>query len=297
MPLVKLSDGDIVCVTSKVVSKSEGRVSQGDRAAALSRETVRVVARRGPMSIVVNRLGLTMAAAGIDASNVEPGRIVLLPADPDGSARRLRTDLATRAGLNVGVLVTDTAGRPWREGQTDIAVGAAGVRVLDDHAGRMDPYGNLLSVTAPAVADELAGAAELASGKLSGRPFTIIRGQPDLVLPAGDHGPGAASLIRRAGTDLFGLGAREAVLAALTGVEPEAFGDPVGAADLAGVLRELTGIEPRQEGDGLAMEGLDERGRWLVGAAAHAHGWGVDIDSGHEVGLRPRHLEPPPSRP
>jgi coenzyme F420-0:L-glutamate ligase/coenzyme F420-1:gamma-L-glutamate ligase len=218
---------------------------------------------------------------------VEPGLVVLLPDDPDASARRLRADLATRTGRNVGVLVTDTAGRPWREGQTDIAVGAAGVVVLDDHVGRTDPYGNELMVTAPAVGDELAGAAELASGKLSGRPFTIIRGQHDLVLPVGEDGAGAASLIRQPGTDLFGLGAREAVLAALSGRDREAFGTPVDAAELAGVLHELTGIEPRHHGDGLAIQGLDERGRWLVETAAHAHGWVVDNDSAHGVGLRP----------
>ena len=119
---VDLEDGDVVLVTSKVVSKAEGQVSEGDRTAALAGETVRVVARRGPLSIVVNRQGLTMAAAGIDASNVEPGLIVLLPDDPDASARRLRSDLATLTGRNVGVLVTDTAGRPWREGQTDQAI-------------------------------------------------------------------------------------------------------------------------------------------------------------------------------
>ena len=132
-----------------------------------------------------------MAAAGVDASNVAPGHVVLLPEDPDASARALREGIAARAGVNVGVLVTDTAGRTWREGQTDLAVGAAGLRVLDDHAGRADGYGNELEVTAPAVADELAGAAELAAGKLGRRPFTVIRGRGDLVLPPGDHGPGA----------------------------------------------------------------------------------------------------------
>ena len=168
-----LADGDVVCVTSKVVSKAEGRVVTGDRAAAVAAETRRVVARRGPLSIVVNRLGLTMAAAGVDASNVEPGRVVLLPEDPDASARALREAVATRAGANVAVLVTDTAGRTWREGQTDIAVGAAGLQVLDDHAGRADGYGNELAVTAPAVADELAGAAELAAGQA--RPPALHR--------------------------------------------------------------------------------------------------------------------------
>ncbi len=160
-----LADGDIVCVTSKVVSKAEGRVVAGDRADAIRQETRRLVARRGDLSIVVNRLGLTMAAAGVDASNVEAGDVLLLPEDPDATARLLRSRIADRAGANVGVLVTDTAGRAWREGQTDIAIGAAGLLVLEDHAGRVDPYGNTLVVTAPAVADELAGAAELAAGQ------------------------------------------------------------------------------------------------------------------------------------
>jgi coenzyme F420-0:L-glutamate ligase / coenzyme F420-1:gamma-L-glutamate ligase len=139
LPLVEPADGDIVCVTSKAVSKAEGRVLAGDRADAVVRETVRLVARRGSLSIVVNRLGLTMAAAGVDASNVEPGHVVLLPEDPDASARVLRSAVAARTGANVGVLVTDTAGRAWREGQTDIAIGAAGVLVVDDHTGRTDP--------------------------------------------------------------------------------------------------------------------------------------------------------------
>ena len=240
-----LSDGDVVCVTSKVVSKAEGRVVSGDRAEAIVRETRRVVARRGPLTIVVNRLGLTMAAAGVDASNVEPGRVVLLPEDPDASARALRGAVAARAGVNVGVLVTDTAGRTWREGQTDLAVGAAGLVVLDDHAGRDDGYGNALEVTAPAVADELAGAAELAAGKLGRRPFTVIRGRSDLVLPAGDHGAGAVGLLRPEGADLFGLGAREAVLAALGTREDDrtAFGAPVATDTLAAILTELTGAD------------------------------------------------------
>ena len=103
--------------------------------------------------------------------------------DPDGSARALRRAIAERTGVNVGVVITDTAGRAWRTGQTDIAIGAAGLLVLDDHAGRTDAHGNELAVTAPALADELAGAAELAQGKLAGRPFALVRGRADLVLP------------------------------------------------------------------------------------------------------------------
>ncbi len=159
-----LTDGDIVVVTSKVISKAEGRVRTGVREDAMAEETVRVVARRGPTVIVRNRLGLTMAAAGIDASNVDAGSIVLLPLDPDASARALRVRLHELTGATLGVVVTDTAGRAWREGQTDIAVGAAGLRVAEDFAGRVDAYGNDLVVTLPAVADEIAGAADLVQG-------------------------------------------------------------------------------------------------------------------------------------
>ena len=211
----ELADGDVVVVTSKVVSKAEGRVTDRSKDEALAEETVRVVARRGPTTIARTRHGLVMAAAGIDASNVTTGRLVLLPLDPDGSARRLRRAVAERRGVDVGVVVTDTAGRAWRVGQTDIAIGAAGVQVVDDHAGRVDSYGNLLAVTLPAVADEIAGAAELATGKLSQSPLSVVRGLAHLVLPRGEDGPGAAALVRPEHEDMFGLGAREAVLAAI----------------------------------------------------------------------------------
>jgi coenzyme F420-0:L-glutamate ligase / coenzyme F420-1:gamma-L-glutamate ligase len=290
LPLVEPADGDIVCVTSKAVSKAEGRVLAGDRADAVVRETVRLVARRGSLSIVVNRLGLTMAAAGVDASNVEPGHVVLLPEDPDASARVLRSAVAARTGANVGVLVTDTAGRAWREGQTDIAIGAAGVLVVDDHAGRTDPYGNELLVTAPAVADELAGAAELAAGKLRGRPFTLVRGRADLVLPPGDDGPGASGLLRAAGSDLFGLGSREAVLAALSGDlgHRPAFGAPADAAELSGLLSGLLGegADVTVADDTLTVSTADPRARWVAEVAAYAHGWRAEGGDGAGVRLR-----------
>jgi coenzyme F420-0:L-glutamate ligase/coenzyme F420-1:gamma-L-glutamate ligase len=288
LPLVDLAEGDVVCVTSKVVSKAEGRASPGDRAEAVARETRRVVARRGPLEIVVNRLGLTMAAAGVDASNVEQGHVVLLPDDPDASARVLRTDLAARAGVNVGVLVTDTAGRTWREGQTDLAIGAAGVRVVDDHTGRVDPYGNVLAVTAPAVADELAGAAELAAGKLAGRPFTVIRGRADLVLAPGDHGPGAAALLRPPGDDLFGLGAREAVLAALAGRPDDraVFGTPAEPGDLAVLLADLLGVAVDPDDDEIVVDADDARVRWAAEVAAYAHGWEVAARDEPRIRLR-----------
>lgn len=297
LPHVDLAGGDIVCVTSKVVSKAEGRVAAGDRADAVRRETRRLVARRGDLAIVVNRLGLTMAAAGVDASNLEAGQVLLLPEDPDATARALRSTLADRAGVNVGVLVTDTAGRPWREGQTDIAIGAAGVRVLDDHTGRVDPYGNTLQVTSPAVADELAGAAELVAGKLARRPFVVVRGRPDLVLEAGDDGPGAVGLLRPEGADLFGWGSREAVLAALRrrpGDLP-AFGSPVEAASLCDLLRGLLGetahSEVTQEHGDVAVVTGEPQARWVAEVAAYAHGWEVadDLDTPEpsRVRLRP----------
>jgi coenzyme F420-0:L-glutamate ligase/coenzyme F420-1:gamma-L-glutamate ligase len=269
-----LADGDVVVVTSKVVSKAEGRVRTGDREGALADETVRVVARRGPTTIVRTRHGLTMAAAGIDASNVELGSIVLLPLDPDASARALRATLRERSGRNVGVVVTDTAGRAWREGQTDIAVGAAGLLVAEEYAGRTDPHGNPLAVTAPAVADEIAGAAELAQGKLAGRPFALVRGRADLVLPAGEDGPGATALVRGEGADLFGYGAREAVVRALAGdpADRAPFGVPAAAEELAAAVTLVTGTPPRPAGAELVVTEGDRR---VLEALAFAHGWTV----------------------
>jgi coenzyme F420-0:L-glutamate ligase/coenzyme F420-1:gamma-L-glutamate ligase len=288
----ELRDGDVVCVTSKVVSKAEGRAEAGARADAIERETRRLVARRGPLSIVVNRLGLTMAAAGVDASNVEAGHVLLLPLDPDATARRLRRTLAARCGANVGVLVTDTAGRPWREGQTDLAIGAAGVRVLDDHAGRSDPYGNTLAVTAPAVADELAGAAELAAGKLGRRPFVVVRGRGDVVLDPDDDGPGAAALLRAVGADLFGLGAREAVLTALRGVEGArpVFGAPVDVDELLGVLASVAAPTPptmSADAGSVVVTTDDARVRWTCQVAAYAHGWRVSDTDASRIRLVP----------
>ena len=273
-----LADGDIVAVTSKVVSKAEGRLRRGTtRDAELPGETLRVVARRGATTIVRNRLGLTMAAGGIDASNVETGSVLLLPEDPDASARRLRESIAERAGVNVGVIVTDTAGRAWRDGQTDIAIGAAGLLVVEEFAGRTDAYGNPLQVTAPALADELAGAAELAQGKLTNRPFARIRGRAELVLPPGEHGTGAVRLIRPEGGDFFGLGAREAVVRALRGdpADQPPFGAPASAEDLAIALAEVTGHQPTVAGDALVVEHGEPT---AVRTLAFAFGWTATPD-------------------
>jgi coenzyme F420-0:L-glutamate ligase/coenzyme F420-1:gamma-L-glutamate ligase len=277
-----LRDGDVLVVTSKVVSKSEGRVVASDRARAVDAETDRVVATRGPTSIVRTRHGLVMAAAGVDASNTAPGTVVLLPEDPDRSARAMRERIGARSGLNVAVLVTDTAGRAWRTGQTDIAIGVAGLDPLHDFAGHHDGYGNELAVTAPAVADELAAAADLVKGKLGRRPAAVVRGLGHLVLPAGAHGPGAAALVRAEREDMFGLGAREAVLRALLGDPRDlrGFGEPADAEALVGLLGTVAegGVVDR---DGAVVRvDLSRLDVWTAGrvgsrvtAAAFALGW------------------------
>lgn len=281
-----LQDGDVVLLTSKAVSKAEGRVVAGDREQAIRDETVRVVARRGPTSIVENHLGLVMAAAGVDASNVAPGLLVLLPVDPDATARSIREEVHARLGVNVAVLVTDTAGRAWRHGQTDIAVGAAGIEPLEVFEGRVDEYGNELAVTAPAIADELASVAELASGKLGGRPLVVVRGLAERVLPPGEHGPGARSLVRETGTDMFGLGSREAVVAALSGSQQEAFGSPAGSDDLLDALRACGFGARLVAGHEVAVDTAlsDVRVRTL----AYAFGWQVQAVGAEEQVLLSR---------
>ncbi|UIX35592.1 coenzyme F420-0:L-glutamate ligase [Streptomyces sp. GQFP] len=211
-----LLDGDVLLVTSKIVSKAEGRVVQAaDREAAIDAETVRVVARRGPLRIVENRQGLVMAAAGVDASNTPSGTVLLLPEDPDASARAIRDGLRDALGVNIGVVVTDTFGRPWRAGLTDVAIGAAGVQVLDDLRGGTDAYGNPLSATVVATADELAAAGDLVKGKASGLPVAVVRGLPHVVADSGED-VGARALVRDARDDMFRLGTSEAVREAVT---------------------------------------------------------------------------------
>lgn len=213
-----LVDGDVLLVTSKVVSKAEGRVVRAeDREAAIDAETVRVVARRGALRIVENRQGLVMAAAGVDASNTPSGTVLLLPEDPDASARAVRDGLRDELGVDVGVVVTDTFGRPWRAGLTDVAIGAAGVRVLDDLRGGTDSYGNPLSATVVATADELAAAGDLVKGKAAGLPVAVVRGLGHVVVTEDDgEAEGARSMVRVARDDMFRLGTSEAVRLAVT---------------------------------------------------------------------------------
>jgi len=210
-----LRDGDVVVITSKVVSKCEGRIvaapSDPEQRDALRRsliesEAVRVLARKGRTLITANRHGLVQAAAGVDGSNVGATELALLPDDPDASAARLRAELRQVAGVAVGVILTDTMGRAWRTGQTDAAIGSAGVPVLHSYAGASDPHGNELLVTEVAVADEIAAAADLVKGKLTAVPVAVLRG---LALP--DDGSCAAHLLRGGPDDLFWLGTAEAI--------------------------------------------------------------------------------------
>ncbi|MER7330146.1 MULTISPECIES: coenzyme F420-0:L-glutamate ligase [unclassified Micromonospora] len=217
-----LRDRDVLVVTSKIVSKAEGRLvdvpADGpERLAArdevLAAETARVVATRGATRIVQTHHGFVMASAGIDASNVDKTRLVLLPADPDASARALRAALRDRYQVDVAVIITDTMGRPWRNGLTDVALGVAGMDAIRDHRGEVDPYGNELQLTQMAVVDELAGAGELIKGKCDQVPVAVVRGYLTATRP--DDGAGAAALVRDAAMDLFSLGTAEAKAAGL----------------------------------------------------------------------------------
>jgi coenzyme F420-0:L-glutamate ligase / coenzyme F420-1:gamma-L-glutamate ligase len=210
-----LRDNDVLVVTSKVLSKTEGRMvaapSDPDDRDALRRklidgEAVRVLARKGRTLITENALGLVQAAAGVDGSNVDSNELALLPVDPDGSAASLVAALRDRLGVTVAVVVTDTMGRAWRTGQTDVAIGAAGLTVLHAYAGEHDQHGNELIVTEIAVADEIAAAADLVKGKLTAVPVAVVRG-----LALDDDGSSARNLVRAGKEDLFWLGTEESL--------------------------------------------------------------------------------------
>lgn len=232
-----LRDGDVLVVTSKVLSKAEGRLVAGDRAGAIAAQTSRVVASRGATVIAETPHGLVMAAAGVDASNTPPGTVLLLPVDPDASARTLRCGVYAATGRNIAVVVSDTAGRAWRVGQTDMAIGCAGLQPLHDLEGTHDTFGNELQVTAAAVADELAAAGDLVKAKTTGRPVAVVRGFAAAVLPPGEDGPGACALLREAASDFFGLGVREAVVAAARRTDAVALGHfPAAGSDVGPFL-------------------------------------------------------------
>jgi coenzyme F420-0:L-glutamate ligase/coenzyme F420-1:gamma-L-glutamate ligase len=200
-----LQDRDLVIVTSKVVSKSEGQVVSFDgteehKASLIEAESARVLRRRGPLRITETRHGFINANAGIDLSNTDEGTAVLLPKDSDRSARRFRAELRRRRNVEIAVIITDTFGRVWRVGVTDVAIGSAGVKPILDLRGTADATGRVLEVTEVAIADEIASAANLVLGKAEGTPFAILRGLDDVYFGDGSIKEDA---LRRPNEDLF----------------------------------------------------------------------------------------------
>lgn len=260
-----LRNGDIVVIAQKIVSKAEGamvRLDPGeDRRVARRRlvreQAARVVAEAPWALIVETRHGLICANAGIDASNVEPGGLTLLPLDPDASARRLRAALLQKVGLEVGVVISDTFGRPWRMGQTDVAIGLAGLPALRDERGGRDRYGMMLEVTEVALADEVAAAADLSRGKADGVPVVLVRG----LAWTPDEDARAADLQRPASEDLF----------------------PRGRGALTDLLADPP--SPAASGDGAPAPSADEVAR-ILAAAGRAGGARVRVEP-HGAGGEP----------
>ena len=206
----ELREHDVVVVTQKVVSKAEGAMAAVDPDDPLShkplveRESVRILRRRGDLIISETKHGFVCANAGIDLSNVERGRAALLPDDPDRSARRIRDGIVGRTGVQVAVVVSDTFGRPWRRGVTDVAIGAAGLVPLLDLRGTRDAYGRELQVTEVAIVDEIAGAADLVMGKAAGVPVAVVRGvAPEAFDPVPARAGVLTDVVRSPAEDLF----------------------------------------------------------------------------------------------
>jgi len=257
-----LQDGDVLVVTSKAVSKTEGRLvvlddtdeqaREAARQQAIDAETVRVVATRDTLRIVETRHGLVLAAAGVDASNVARNELALLPLDPDASAQLLRESIREQAGIDVGVVISDSMGRPWRAGITDTAIGVAGLTALTDARGHTDAYGNVLSVTQVAVADELAAAGDLVKGKFGGVPVAVVRGiARDGKLD--DDGQGSRSLIRGSADDLFRLGTAEAIA---IGREDVGWATEMAPPLHADALELITALTPESDQDAAVRQGF-----------------------------------------
>jgi coenzyme F420-0:L-glutamate ligase len=281
---LSLEPGDVVVVSSKVVSKALGLRSTAPRAKVVAAQTRRVVAERetadGRTQVVESAAGPVMAAAGVDASNTGAvDGVLILPKDPDGAAADLRAGLLAASGLPpstpLGVVVSDTAGRPWRAGQVDFALGAAGLSVLEDLRGSVDADGRPLAVTARALADELAAAADLVKGKASGLPAALVRGAGVAlgvgVLRVGTRGDeverseGAAALVRTGATDWFGYGTAEAVRASL-GVEPGSLAAARVGLPAAG--REVAHVRAARSA-AVALDGLPEASAHVQGETLH----------------------------
>ncbi|MGH8862581.1 MAG: coenzyme F420-0:L-glutamate ligase [Jatrophihabitantaceae bacterium] len=293
-----LEDGDVLVVTSKAVSKTEGRLVVLDtadedareqaRQEAIDAETVRVVAHRDALRIVETRHGLVLAAAGVDLSNVARNELALLPVDPDGSAQLLREALRERLGVDVGVIISDSMGRPWRAGITDAAIGVAGVTAVTDPRGRIDAYGNTLAVTQVAVADELAAAGDLVKGKLAGVPVAVVRGfARDGKLD--DDGLGSRTLIRGATDDLFRLGTAEAIALGRedTGWSTEMA--PPLHADATRVVSELIDVDPSLQQGFLGFLEARPDAMWRSCAPGHLTGSAVILDPSRRLVLLTLH--------
>ena len=287
-----LRDDDVLIVTSKIISKSEGRlividaedpaVREEVRQAAIETETVRVVARRGLLRIVETRHGLVMAAAGVDASNVNTDEIALLPLDPDVSARLLRDRLRALLGVTVGIVISDSMGRPWRAGIVDNAIGVAGLTALHDVRGATDKHGNVLAVTEVAIADELAAAGDLVKGKLGGVPVAVVRG-----LSLTDDPIGSKSLFRGSADDMFRLGTNEAMAVG----REDAGGATVTPgrlhADAVETITEIAGLVDVDRSLQQAFLGfLAARpdAMWRSSAAGHLTGSAVVLDPARQAG-------------
>ena len=199
---IGVEDGDVIVITHKIVSKAEGRIADVADDAAYRRlaedEAAAVVRRRGDLVITITRHGFICANAGVDRSNVEHGKAVMLPIDPDRSAHRVRTRIEHATGRRIAVVVSDTFGRPWRRGLTDVAIGVSGMTAIEDLRGTTDTFGRVLDVTEVAVVDEIAAAADLVMGKATSTPAAVIRG---LEWSPGDGR--ATDLVRPAGEDMF----------------------------------------------------------------------------------------------
>ncbi|HUH08274.1 MAG TPA: coenzyme F420-0:L-glutamate ligase [Egibacteraceae bacterium] len=271
-----LREGDVVVVSQKIVSKAEGMVERPYAGEPLAmarrrlamRQAVRVLVDTEQALIIETEHGLVCANAGVDASNVPDGGITLLPVDPDGSARRLREGLRRAAGVTTAVLISDTFGRPWRVGQTDVAIGAAGMSVIRDERGGLDRSGVKLDVTQIAIADEAAAAADLARRKADGMPVVIVRGldyQPDGAARAHD-------LVRPTEHDLFPRGRGGVTDALAEMVAPASWAGPVDGGDL---LRAMAAAVAAG-GGGVGINELRSRRKQTVLAVRSATGQAVD---------------------
>ena len=280
---VRLADGDVLVLSSKIASKALGLVTHDpDKDRVVRAETEYVVAERAAgdrvTRVVRAKAGPIMAAAGVDGSNTgDRGGWLLLPHDPDAVCEQVHDAVKARHGVRVGVVLSDTAGRPWRVGQVDFALGAHGLRVLDDLRGGTDADGKPLEVTSRALADEIAAAADLAKGKVSGVPAAVLRGLDDVLLdePLGTH-PRGRDLVRTGPADWFGYGRVEAVRAAL-GIEP-------GSPEAAAVGIAPTGTDTRLEAVAravrVALHGV-ESGTADVGRRTVT----VGADTAYELGV------------